>query len=94
MRRRRRAERAGTRGLGLIPGRESRVGWAISENLRRGLVLSDGDLLPFFSRPISAVLAVLVLWTFITNVPIIHAAVLRWRDAVMARVLPAFRRSS
>ena len=46
------------------------------------------------SRPISAVLAVLVLWTFITNVPIIHAAVLRWRDAVMARVLPAFRRSS
>ena len=74
--------------LGLV------LGDILDKNLRRGLVLSDGDLLPFFSRPISAVLAVLVLWTFITNVPIIHAAVLRGRDAVMARVLPAFRRSS
>ena len=64
------------------------LGDILDKNLRRGLVLSDGDLLPFFTRPISAVLAVLVLWTFITNVPIIHAAVLRWRDAVMARVLP------
>jgi putative tricarboxylic transport membrane protein len=74
--------------LGLV------LGDILDKNLRRGLVLSDGDLLPFFSRPISAVLAVLVLWTFITNVPIIHAAVSRWRDAVVARVLPAFRRSS
>jgi putative tricarboxylic transport membrane protein len=74
--------------LGLV------LGDILDKNLRRGLVLSDGDLLPFFSRPISALLAVLVLWTFITNVPIIHAAVVRWRDAVMARVLPAFRRPS
>jgi TctA family transporter len=32
--------------------------WAtlLDKSLRRGLVLSDGSLLPFFTRPISAVL--------------------------------------
>jgi putative tricarboxylic transport membrane protein len=74
--------------LGLV------LGDILDKNLRRGLVLSDGDLLPFFTRPISALLAILVLWTFITNVPAIHAAVRRWRDALMARILPALRRSS
>ena len=32
------------------------LGDLLEKNLRRGLVLSDGDLLPFFTRPISAVL--------------------------------------
>jgi hypothetical protein len=51
-------------------------------------------LLPFFTRPISALLAILVLWTFITNVPTINAAMLRLRGALMAKLLPTFRRSS
>ena len=49
--------------LGLV------LGDILDKNLRRGLVLSDGDLLPFFTRPLSAILALLVLWTFVTNVP-------------------------
>ncbi len=53
--------------LGLV------LGDILDKNLRRGLVLSDGDLLPFFTRPISALLAILVLWTFVTNVPTINA---------------------
>jgi putative tricarboxylic transport membrane protein len=32
------------------------LGDLLEKNLRRGLVLSDGDLTPFFTRPISAVL--------------------------------------
>ena len=32
------------------------LGDLLEKGLRRGLVLSDGDLAPFFTRPISAVL--------------------------------------
>src|SRR3712207_5379878 len=52
--------------LGLV------LGDILDKNLRRGLVLSDGDLLPFFTRPISAVIAALVLYTFLSNVPAVR----------------------
>ena len=32
------------------------LGDLLEKNLRRGLVLSDGDLTPFFTRPISFVM--------------------------------------
>ena len=37
------------------------LGDLLEKNLRRGLVLSDGDLTPFVTRPISAVLFVAIL---------------------------------
>lgn len=37
------------------------LGDILDKNLRRGLVLSDGDVTPFFTRPISAVLWVVTL---------------------------------
>ena len=40
------------------------LGPILDVNLRRGLVLSDGSLLPFFTRPISLVLWVIILITF------------------------------
>jgi len=49
--------------LGLV------LGDIIDKSLRRGLVLSDGSLAPFFTRPISAVLAVLVLALLLSQVP-------------------------
>ena len=59
--------------LGLV------LGDIVDKSLRRGLVLSDGSLLPFFTRPISALLALLVLamlaWQF--------ASVRRWFGAKM-----------
>ena len=59
--------------LGLV------LGDIVDKSLRRGLVLSDGSLLPFFTRPISALLALLVLvmlaWQF--------APVRRWFGAKM-----------
>ena len=69
--------------LGLV------LGDILDKNLRRGLVLSDGDLLPFFTRPISALLALLVLWTFITNVPTINDLMVRGpRSRCWPRVWP------
>jgi len=54
--------------LGLV------LGDIVDKSLRRGLVLSDGSLWPFFTRPISAVLAALVLLMLVAQVP----AVQRW----------------
>jgi putative tricarboxylic transport membrane protein len=39
------------------------LGDLLEKNLRRALVLSDGDLAPFFTRPISGVLAALIIGT-------------------------------
>jgi putative tricarboxylic transport membrane protein len=39
------------------------LGDLLEKNLRRALVLSDGDITPFFTRPISAVFAALIIGT-------------------------------
>ena len=49
--------------LGLV------LGDIIDKSLRRGLVLSDGSLAPFFTRPISAVLAAAVLAMLLAQIP-------------------------
>ena len=49
--------------LGLV------LGDIVDKSLRRGLVLSDGSLLPFFTRPISAALAALVLLMLLAQIP-------------------------
>jgi len=41
------------------------LGDLLEKNLRRALVLSDGDLTPFFTRPISAVLAAVIIGTIV-----------------------------
>ena len=58
------------------------LGDLLDKNLRRGLVLSDGDLTPFFTRPISFVLFALVAATILLNVPAVHrAAAMGWARA-------------
>ena len=52
--------------LGLV------LGDLLEKSLRRGLVLSDGDLTPFFTRPISAFLCALI-------VLIVLSRFIRWR---------------
>jgi putative tricarboxylic transport membrane protein len=49
--------------LGLV------LGDIVDKSLRRGLVLSDGSLAPFFTRPISAVIFAVVLFTVLMYVP-------------------------
>jgi putative tricarboxylic transport membrane protein len=57
--------------LGLV------LGDIIDKSLRRGLVLSDGSLAPFFTRPISAVLAAIVLAMLASQLPPVQ----RWLAA-------------
>ncbi len=52
--------------LGLV------LGDIIDKSLRRGLVLSDGSLVPFFVRPISGVLAAVVLVMLLAQIPFVR----------------------
>ena len=45
------------------------LGDLLEKNLRRGLVLSDGDLTPFFTRPISAVLFGVIVLVVLLRLP-------------------------
>src|SRR6185436_1088866 len=57
--------------LGLV------LGPLLDKSLRRGLVLSDGSILPFFTRPISLAFAVVTIFTILLYVPAFKAAVRR-----------------
>jgi putative tricarboxylic transport membrane protein len=65
--------------LGLV------LGDLMDKSLRRGLVLSDGDLSPFFTRPISAVLCALTLIAAAWSIPAVAERLRRtlrgWRRA-------------
>jgi putative tricarboxylic transport membrane protein len=45
------------------------LGDLMEKGFRRGLVLSDGDLLPFFTRPISAVLWITIVVVIVLRIP-------------------------
>jgi putative tricarboxylic transport membrane protein len=45
------------------------LGDLLEKNLTRGLVLSDGSLWPFFTRPVSGVLAAMTLLTILWSIP-------------------------
>jgi putative tricarboxylic transport membrane protein len=55
--------------LGLV------LGPLLDKSLRRGLVLSDGSLVPFFTRPISLALATITIFMFLLYVPQFRRAV-------------------
>lgn len=62
--------------LGLV------LGDLLDKSLRRGLVLSDGDLAPFFTRPICAVLAAVTILTMLMYIPAVNVRVRRaWSGA-------------
>jgi putative tricarboxylic transport membrane protein len=51
--------------LGLV------LGDLLEKNLTRGLVLSGGSPLPFFTRPVSAVLAALTIFSILWSIPVV-----------------------
>jgi putative tricarboxylic transport membrane protein len=62
------------------------LGDILDKNLRRGLVLSDGDLTPFFTRPISVVLVAICVATILMNFALVrrlahrvYLAAIPWR---------------
>lgn len=51
------------------------LGTLLDVNLRRGLALSDGDLSPFFTRPVSAVICSLIVLSIIFSIPVVQRRV-------------------
>ncbi len=43
------------------------LGDLLDKSLRRGLILSDGDLSPFFTRPISAIFVVIIVTSILVG---------------------------
>jgi putative tricarboxylic transport membrane protein len=66
--------------LGLV------LGGLLDKSLRRGLVLSDGSLLPFFTRPISMIFATVTIFTMLLYIPAFKSAVVRVTSSVGAGV--------
>jgi putative tricarboxylic transport membrane protein len=53
------------------------LGDIVDKSLRRGLVLSDGDLTPFFARPIAGVLAAVAILIVLAQVPAVRRLLAR-----------------
>ena len=66
--------------LGLV------LGPLLDKSLRRGLVLSDGSLLPFFTRPIALAFALVTIFTVLLYVPPFKRGVNRLKDAIFGGV--------
>ncbi len=58
------------------------LGDILDKNLRRGLVLSDGDLTPFFTRPISLVLWLVTLFSILLSIEPARHALRRGAQAI------------
>lgn len=59
------------------------LGDILDKSLRRGLVLSDGDLTPFFTRPICAVLWLITASSILMSIPTFRHLMGRIADAVI-----------
>jgi putative tricarboxylic transport membrane protein len=70
--------------LGLV------LGDILDKSLRRGLTLSDGSLLPFFTRPVCALLFAVTAFTMLMYVPAFN----RWVHDSTDSVVRRFRRGS
>src|SRR3954462_1910984 len=73
--------------LGLV------LGPLLDKSLRRGLVLSDGSIVPFFTRPIAMVFAAVTIFTILLYVPPFKRAVTAVKSAVFGGVRGMFRRA-
>ncbi len=74
--------------LGLV------LGPLLDKSLRRGLVLSDGSIEPFFTRPISMTFAAVTIFTILLYVPAFKGAVKRVTGAVAGAIRSVIWRRS
>jgi putative tricarboxylic transport membrane protein len=72
--------------LGLV------LGHLLDKSLRRGLVLSDGSITPFFTRPICIAFATVTIFTILLYVPPFKAAVKRVTGAAGGAIRSLFAR--
>ena len=74
--------------LGLV------LGPLLDKSLRRGLVLSDGSLAPFFTRPISMGFAAVTIFMILLYVPAFKTAVQRITSTASAAMGSLFKRGA
>ncbi len=72
--------------LGLV------LGGLLDKSLRRGLVLSDGSLVPFFTRPICIAFAGITIFTMMLYIPAFKSAVKRVTGGIGTQVSRVFAR--
>jgi putative tricarboxylic transport membrane protein len=65
------------------------LGDLLDLNLRRGLALTNGDPTPFFTRPISAVIALIIFVTILMSIPAVSKRVRALFSRVSRRPSPA-----
>ena len=70
--------------LGLV------LGPLLDKSLRRGLVLSDGSITPFFTRPIALAFAIVTIFTILLYVPPFKRGVGRVKDAAFGGIKSLF----
>jgi putative tricarboxylic transport membrane protein len=68
------------------------LGDILDKSLRRGLTLSNGDLTPFFTRPICALLAAVTVFTMLMYIPAFNHLFKSAQGAVWRRLKSPFAR--
>jgi putative tricarboxylic transport membrane protein len=63
------------------------LGPMADENLRRALMVSQGSFMPIFTRPVSLILFLVIVWTVVSQFP----AYRRFKDRLLEKI---FRRKS
>ncbi len=66
------------------------LGPMADENLRRALMVSQGSFLPIFTRPVSLILFLIIVWTLVSQVPFFK----NLKDRLLDWVLPRRSRKS
>lgn len=61
------------------------LGALLDKSLRRGLTLTDGDLLPFFTRPISATFVAIIIISIALGIPAVRRMLGSWLDGLLKR---------
>ena len=64
------------------------LGDLLDLNLRRGLLLTNGDPTPFFTRPISAVICIVIVLTILMSIPAVSRRVRALFDRRRAGIEP------
>jgi putative tricarboxylic transport membrane protein len=60
------------------------LGPMADENLRRALMVSQGSFFPIFTRPVSLILFLIIVWTVVSPLPFFK----NLKDRLLAKILP------
>jgi len=61
------------------------LGPMADENLRRALMVSQGNFLPFFTRPVALILFLLIVWMFVSQTPFYKRFMAWLKDRIFKR---------